>query len=243
MASYLRRNLPLAGAFALLYVIFGIYNLRAGSKGVWDNGTSLLLIAAMLALSGWAELNPGLFLFLNLPLLAHNIGTLGAAHIYGERLWLLPYDKFIHVFGVLVVGLLVARAMARRLPLRSLWGIAILAFSFTMLLGVCVESSEFIGYTFLPQSSGFFSPNAGETALIGLQYYTDTMTDTLSNAAGAAGAAAGFGSGSLVKVASASSSTLATETAFSSATRTTFVGSMMPASIRSTYRPVMASKP
>jgi hypothetical protein len=36
-------------------------------------------------------------------------------------------------------------------------------------------------------------------------------------------------------VASVSSSTLATETAFSSAARTTFTGSTMPASTRSTY--------
>ena len=43
-----------------------------------------------------------------------------------------------------------------------------------------------------------------------------------------------FGSGISVSVASVSSSTLATDTAFSSAARTTLVGSMMPASIRST---------
>ena len=51
------------------------------------------------------------------------------------------------------------------------------------------------------------------------------------------------GSGASVIVASVRSSTLATETAFSSATRTTFVGSMMPASTRSTYLPRAASKP
>ena len=45
----------------------------------------------------------------------------------------------------------------------------------------------------------------------------------------------GLGSGKSVIVASVSRSTLATETAFSKATRTTLVGSMMPASTRSTY--------
>lgn len=45
--------------------------------------------------------------------------------------------------------------------------------------------------------------------------------------------ASGFGSGRSVIVASVNSSTLATETAFSRAIRTTLVGSMMPASIRS----------
>lgn len=51
------------------------------------------------------------------------------------------------------------------------------------------------------------------------------------------------GSGSSVIVASVKRSTLATETAFSNATRTTFVGSMMPASTRSTYCLRLASKP
>ncbi len=50
-------------------------------------------------------------------------------------------------------------------------------------------------------------------------------------------------SGTSVSVASVSSKTLATETAFSSAIRTTLVGSMIPASIRSTYSPRAASKP
>jgi len=50
-------------------------------------------------------------------------------------------------------------------------------------------------------------------------------------------------SGTSVIVASVSSRVLATETAFSSATRTTLVGSMMPASIKSTYCLRPASKP
>ena len=50
-------------------------------------------------------------------------------------------------------------------------------------------------------------------------------------------------SGISVIVASVSSRVLATETAFSSATRTTLVGSMMPASIKSTYCLRPASKP
>src|SRR5581483_5551271 len=57
------------------------------------------------------------------------------------------------------------------------------------------------------------------------------------------GADAVFGSGISVIVASVSSSTPAAETAFSSASRTTFVGSMIPASSRSTYWPVDASRP
>ena len=51
------------------------------------------------------------------------------------------------------------------------------------------------------------------------------------------------GSGISVNVASVRSSTLAIETAFSSAMRTTFVGSMIPASTRSTYVPFEASRP
>ena len=50
-------------------------------------------------------------------------------------------------------------------------------------------------------------------------------------------------SGTSVNVASVSSKTLATETAFSSASRRTLVGSMMPASTRSTYSPFAASNP
>jgi hypothetical protein len=60
---------------------------------------------------------------------------------------------------------------------------------------------------------------------------------------GGAGAGEVFGSGISVRVASARSSRLATETAFSRAMRTTLVGSMIPASIRSTYSPLAASKP
>jgi len=46
---------------------------------------------------------------------------------------------------------------------------------------------------------------------------------------------AGLGSGRSVIVASVRRSTLATDTAFSNAIRTTFVGSMIPVSTRSTY--------
>jgi hypothetical protein len=52
-----------------------------------------------------------------------------------------------------------------------------------------------------------------------------------------------FSSSTSVSVASASRSTLATETAFSSPIRTTLVGSTIPASIRSRYSPRRASKP
>jgi alanine dehydrogenase len=52
-----------------------------------------------------------------------------------------------------------------------------------------------------------------------------------------------WGSGISVMVASVNRRTLATDTAFSSATRTTLVGSMMPASTRSTYSLRPASKP
>src|ERR1019366_3083792 len=52
-----------------------------------------------------------------------------------------------------------------------------------------------------------------------------------------------FPSGISVIVASVSNRILATDTAFSSAMRTTFVGSMIPASIRSTYSLRPASKP
>jgi len=50
-------------------------------------------------------------------------------------------------------------------------------------------------------------------------------------------------SGISVKVASVNNNTLATDTAFSNATRTTFTGSTMPASTRSTYSLRAASNP
>jgi len=60
----------------------------------------------------------------------------------------------------------------------------------------------------------------------------------------ASNAASFFGcSGISVIVASVSSRTLATDTAFSRAILMTFVGSMMPASTRSTYSLRLASKP
>ena len=52
-----------------------------------------------------------------------------------------------------------------------------------------------------------------------------------------------FGSGTSVSVASVSSSTPATDTAFSSAIRTTFVGSMMPASIEINVLPAPGIEP
>jgi hypothetical protein len=52
-----------------------------------------------------------------------------------------------------------------------------------------------------------------------------------------------FGSGISVSVAAVSNSTLAMETAFSNASLTTLVRSMMPASIRSTYWHRAASNP
>ena len=77
----------------------------------------------------------------------------------------------------------------------------------------------------------------------------NTLADRIAHAPGpghmpmSAAAAAGSlcSSGMSVIVASVSSNTLATDTAFSSAMRTTLVGSTMPASIRSTYVFVAAS--
>src|SRR2546422_13997 len=60
---------------------------------------------------------------------------------------------------------------------------------------------------------------------------------------GMAGAAAGFSSGRSVIRASVVSNSEATEAAFCNATRSTLVGSMMPASIMSTYSRLSASKP
>lgn len=57
------------------------------------------------------------------------------------------------------------------------------------------------------------------------------------------GVCSDFLSRSSVSVASVSRRVLATETAFSSATRTTLVASMMPSWIRSTYWPFDASRP
>jgi hypothetical protein len=62
-------------------------------------------------------------------------------------------------------------------------------------------------------------------------------------ASSVSGARSFFSSGISVIVASVNSNTLATETAFSSAMRTTLVGSMIPASMRSRYSLRAASKP
>ncbi len=70
-----------------------------------------------------------------------------------------------------------------------------------------------------------------------------TGREALQSYASCAGTASFFSSGFSVRVASASNNTLATETAFSKAMRTTFVGSMIPASTRSTYSPRAASNP
>lgn len=77
-----------------------------------------------------------------------------------------------------------------------------------------------------------FEARAGEEPLKGDARW-DSGRHRCHSISGAA-AGAGFGSGSSVSVASVSRRTLATETAFSSAIRTTLVGSMIPASTKST---------
>ena len=66
------------------------------------------------------------------------------------------------------------------------------------------------------------------------KHTTSSQERAVAHAASEASAGSRFGSGTSVKVASVNNKTPATETAFSRATRTTLVGSMMPTSMRST---------
>ena len=99
-------------------------------------------------------------------------------------------------------------------------------------------------------------PTAGISRLVECRFGDDSQRDgavakavtprdspPVTRALPVPGSRCRLGSGTSVSVASVSSSTPATDTAFSSATRTTLVGSMMPASTRSTYVPRPASNP
>jgi uncharacterized membrane protein YjdF len=187
----LRCNLAAAGALAVVYASLFVHGWRVGSKGVWDATLSLVLLVIVLGVSGWARLTPRLVALINLPLLVHNVGLIGDSSIYGSHVGPLPYDKLVHLLATSVLGVLTARAMRARLLLGR-GGVAIFAFAFVMLLGLCVELCEFLGYLYLPQSSGFFNPSAGPSALEGLEIYKDTMNDLLTNAAGAAAGVAGY---------------------------------------------------
>ena len=185
------RNVATAGVFAAVYVALFVHAYRIGSKAVWDAPVSIFLVVVVLAVSSWARLSPRHIVLLNVPLLAHNIGLIGDAALYGTRIGPLPYDKLVHALATFVLGVLTARAMHLRLALGA-WPAGILAFSFVMLLGISVEVCEFLGYLYLPQSSGFFNPSAGPSALAGIEMYKDTMSDILTNAAGAAAGVVGF---------------------------------------------------
>jgi hypothetical protein len=186
-----RSNLATAGALAVVYAALFAYDWRVGSKGVWDATISIGLLVAVIAVSRWARLTPWLVALINLPLLVHNAGLIGDSSLYGSHVGPLPYDKLVHLLATAVLGALTARAMFARLALARA-GVALFAFSFVMLLGLCVELVEFLGYLYLPQSSGFFNPSAGPTALQGIEIYKDTMGDLLTNSIGAALGVAGY---------------------------------------------------
>jgi len=191
-ASALRHNVGIAGAFAAIYAALFVHAYRVGSKAVWDAPLSVFLLGIAVTVSSWAKLTPRHIVLLNAPLLAHNIGLIGDASLYGSRLGPLPYDKFVHLLASFVLGILTARAIHARLATIGAGTVAILSFAFVMLLGLSVELVEFLGYLYLPQSSGFFNPSAGPSALQGIEIYKDTMTDILTNAAGAAAGIAGY---------------------------------------------------
>ncbi len=180
-----RKNLYPYAAFLLLYAALFAYNLSDGSKGAWDNVASLFIVTAIFLLSGWADLGPGLFLLANLPLLAHNLGTVGTAVLYGTHLGPLPYDKFIHLFSTIVFAALLFRTLLRHRMLRSVAAAAFFAFTVVSFFGVMTEIVEYEGYLHLPSSSGFFNSQQGPAPETGTLLYADTVTDLIANEAGA----------------------------------------------------------
>src|SRR5581483_5653797 len=99
-------------------------------------------------------------------------------------------------------------------------------------------------HTALRRALGQFRPVGRDQDTLEHRHLLPSVVDVFAPVYISGGPASSFFvSGTSVIVASVSNRTLATETAFSSAIRTTLVGSTMPASIISTYSLRAASKP
>ena len=179
-----KKTFIVSGLCIALYLVFFAVNHSLGTKGTWDNATSILLVLAMLVLSRKLPLRWTDILILNVPLLVHNVALIGNAELYG-KVWIIEFDTALHVLGSASIAF-VAASVARRTKAASKAAVGLLlALAIAISLGALLEVSEYLGYLYLPQTSGFFHPVAGMRGYEGLEFYIDTMQDTLANMVGA----------------------------------------------------------
>jgi hypothetical protein len=184
-------HLRIAIVASCIYFALFLWNLRLHSVGWWDNLLSLGLTAALLGISLRMRLRPWQAALLQLPLLAHNIGTVGGAAIYGGSVGPLAFDKFVHLFATFAIGLVCVQYL-RLAGLRPTPAL-VLAVGFVLLLAAPMEMVEYAGYRLLPASSGFLSPDRGPAQMQGTRLYEDTIGDLFADlVGGAAGAAYGL---------------------------------------------------
>ena len=182
--------------FLLIFTALAIYNLILGSQWFIDSVISVLLLSIAVFISRWVGAKASELVMFNIIIVIHDLGSFG---FYNFHYGLLYYDHIIHFLGGLLGAYIFFNVIARKLNTLKHERVGrtcvedhklMLAFfviSIVLMLGLVVEITEFVGYTYLGAGEGMMFVGAGDSDNIAdiAGQYIDTMQDIIANMAGA----------------------------------------------------------
>ena len=129
-------------------------------------------------------LNNSSFIFLNILMILHELGALGA---FNYSYLGMNYDVILHFSSGLIISLVLYHIFRTKIFAKSPYKKAVPVIIFLMVLGISVicELIEFGGVLFMIDGQGFFGVEAGVGFIRNLSVdYWDTMTDFIYGALG-----------------------------------------------------------
>lgn len=178
--------------FTIIYAFFLSYNIIKHSQWAFDAGASLILLGIFYWINKWTKINTFYVLLFNLALLFHNLGSFGAFEL---RWHIIEYDNFLHFFSSFAAALIIAKIFIKinyniKFAAKTRYNkyfTSFLIISVVIFLGILLEVTEFIGYSYLGFGDGLFFFGYGDANQFQFAgEYFDVMTDIISNLIGAA---------------------------------------------------------
>ena len=176
----------------VIFLGFTIYNYLIGSQWIYDSIMSIGLIIVAFLISKWIKLEVFEFIFIDIALILHNLGTIG---FYGWFWWIIQYDNVVHFVSSAVAAYIIFDFLLRKIHIKEnqrfkktfidehKWIFIIMVISAVAMLGVVVELLEFTGYLYLGEGDDILFVGLGDSDKVGdsTYQYFDTMTDIIVN--------------------------------------------------------------
>ena len=102
--------------FATFYLISFITNLLHPTEWLIDNTLSFTLLTIIFLSRDWLKLSRFNFIFLNIALVVHNIGTFGW---YGQSIFHIQYDVIVHFLGSIAAAFVVFDFLIQKLHIKK----------------------------------------------------------------------------------------------------------------------------